>query len=321
MKQSLFAFLLANIGGLSDSVSSFWQQPAVIFLTGAFACLLLEAFLFQRRINTHEDDLKKLRAVMTDQANSAKLLIRRDLELSRANEKLHELDQAKSDFISIVAHQLRTPLSGVKWTLNMVISEGLGSLNVEQKAFLMKCYESNERLIVLINDMLSADRIDSDKLKYHLIPTQISDLMDNVLFEMTSIIAKKKLLITYLHKDRDLPQVLVDGEKMRAVIQNLLENAAKYTPVGGKITIDFKVVEPVLEISISDSGIGIPEADKKKIFSRFFRASNAVKVETDGSGLGLFIAQGIVDKHGGKIWFDSKVGEGTTFHFTIPISH
>lgn len=282
--------------------------------------LLLEAYIFRRKLSSHKAGLERLSKAVKDQENSAKLLIRRDLELTRANEKLRELDQAKSNFISIVAHQLRTPLSGVKWTLNMVLGGTLGPLTAEQKSFLMKCYESNERMIILINDMLGADRIDSDKLKYNFVPTQIFDLMDNVLFEMTSAIAKKKLNMSFAHKDRNLPKVLIDTEKMRAALQNLLENAVKYTLEGGSIEIDFSVLEGFLEVSIKDSGIGIPEEDKKNVFNRFFRAKNAVKVETDGSGLGLYIARGIIEKHGGKIWFDSLAGKGTTFYFTIPIS-
>ncbi len=264
-------------------------------------------------------DLEKLKKALADQQDSAKLLIRRDLELTRANEKLYQLDRAKSDFISIAAHQLRTPLSGVKWTLNMVLGETLGPLTIEQKSFLTKCYESNERMILLINDMLSADRIDSDKMKYHLVPTQILDLMDNVLFEMTALVAKKKILMSFVNKDRNLPKVLIDTEKMRAVLQNLLENALKYTSDSGKIEINSQVLDRFVEISIKDSGIGIPEEDKKNIFKRFFRAQNAIKIETDGSGLGLFIAKGIIEKHGGQISFESKEGQGTTFKFSVPI--
>jgi signal transduction histidine kinase len=264
--------------------------------------------------------LEKLQKAITEQQNAAKMLVRRDLELTRANEKLRELDQAKSNFISIVAHQLRTPLSGVKWTLNMVLSGTLGPLSLEQKSFLMKCYESNERMIILINDMLGADRIDSEKLRYHFVPTQILDLMDNVLFEMTSIINKKHLQMSFVNRGRELPQVFVDTEKMRAVLQNILENATKYTPDGGKIEINTKVAGEFVEISVKDSGIGIPIESKKNIFNRFFRANNATKIETDGSGLGLFIAQGIIEKHGGKIWFESEEGQGSTFYFTVPIS-
>ena len=269
---------------------------------------------------TNQTELEKLRRIVLEQDNSAKLLIRRDLELTRANEKLHELDQSKSNFISIVAHQLRTPLSGVKWTLNMVLDGSFGSLTTEQQSFLMKCYESNERMIILINDMLGADRIDSDKLKFNLVPTDISDLMDNVLFELTSEIKKKKLSITFINRDSGLPHVLIDTEKMRATLQNLLENAIKYNHEGGEIAVNFQEDGGFLEVSLSDTGIGIPDEEQKNIFNRFFRAKNAIKVETDGSGLGLYIAKGIVEKHGGKISFESRVGHGSVFRFTIPIS-
>jgi len=295
-------------------------QTLIIFAFAWAASLAFQALVFRRKSASHIADLDKLQKAIAEQENSAKMLIRRDLELTRANEKLHELDQSKSNFISIVAHQLRTPLSGVKWTLNMVLSGTLGSLSIEQKSFLMKCYESNERMIILINDMLGADRIDSEKLKYHLVPTQILDLMDNVLFEMTSLISKKKLQMSFVNKDRSLPQVLIDTEKMRAVLQNLLENAVKYTPDGGKVEINYKVVGDFIQVTIRDTGIGIPEDERKNIFNRFFRAKNAVKIETDGSGLGLFIAHGIIEKHGGKIWFESNQEGGTAFHFTIPIS-
>ena len=282
--------------------------------------LIIGTFIFRRTRNSYLSSLDKLKRSVEDQQNSARLLIRRDLQLARANEKLHELDQAKSSFISIVAHQLRTPLSGVKWTLNMILGETLGPLSVEQKSFLMKCYESNERMIILINDMLGADRIDSEKMKYRFIPTQILDLMDSVLFEMTAPVSKKKLSVTFENKDRNLPKVLIDTEKMRAALQNILENAVKYTLPGGKIEIGSRVSGKFVEISIKDDGIGIPEEEKKNIFKRFFRATNAIKVETDGSGLGLFIAKGIIDRHGGSLMFDSRVGHGSTFIFTVPIS-
>lgn len=266
-----------------------------------------------------KSDVEKLRKAVLEQKESAKLLIRRDLELTRANEKLHELDKAKSHFISIVAHQLRTPLSGIKWSLNMILGETLGPLTDEQRVFLKRCYESNERLIVLINDMLGADRIDSGKLKYHFKPTGLSNLIDNVLFETVPIVNDKKLEVAFAHKD-GLPQVFVDEEKISLAFQNILENAFKYTPKGGKVEINLEVDGEFIKISVKDYGIGIPEEEQKNVFSRFFRAKNAIKVETDGSGLGLFIAKGIIEKHGGKIWFESKEQEGTSFHFTVPIS-
>jgi len=255
----------------------------------------------------------------TDYNTGTKLLIRRDLELSRANEKLQKLDETKSNFISIVAHQLRTPLSGVKWTLSMLLSGDMGPLNNDQKTFLMKSYESNARMITLVNDMLIADGIQSGKVHYGFKHIDIVDLMDNVLFEVSPQALKRHISINYKNKFKNLPQAYVDPETMRAVLQNLLENAIKYTIEGGKIEIDVKVENDQLLVSITDNGIGIPKDQVKEIFTKFFRARNAVKQETDGSGLGLYIAKTIVEKNGGKIWFDSVVGEGSTFYFTVPL--
>lgn len=250
----------------------------------------------------------------------AKGLVRRDFELAQANEELRQLDLLKSEFVTVAAHQLRTPLSGLKWALDMFLRGDAGTLTSEQRNILLKSYENNDRMIRLVNDLLSVDRIDSGKLEYHFVPTQILEVMEDVLFEMTPSISKKKLEMSSVNKDRNLPQVPIDTEKMRSVLQNLLENAVKYTPLGGKVEINFQVVGGFVRISIKDSGIGILEEDKKNVFKRFFRAKNAVKVVPDGTGLGLFIAKGIIEKHGGKIWFESNVEGGTTFHFTLPIA-
>jgi len=298
----------------------FLANPITLFLTGAVFVLLAAVLTLGKKVTYYRTNVKKLEKVISDQESSGKMLIRRDLELTRANEKLSKLDKDKSEFISIAAHQLRTPLSGVKWTLNMVLGGTLGHITTEQKSFLMKCYESNERMIILINDMLGADRINSDKVKYRFAPTQIIDLVDSVLFEILSAISKKEIQVSFIGNNRDLPKVMIDTEKMRAVLQNLIENAVKYTFNKGKIEISFKAEGNFVELSIKDSGIGIPPEDKEKIFKRFFRAQNAMKVETDGSGLGLYIAKGIVEKHGGKIWLESKLGQGTTLYFTVPIA-
>ena len=232
-----------------------------------------------------KDRLIKLEQIASEYSTSIKLLVRRDLELSRANEKLQKFDEAKSNFISVVAHQLRTPLSGIKWTLNMILNGDMGELNNDQKTFLMKSYESNNRMITLVNDMLDADRIQSSKIHYGFRQINIMNLLDNILFEINPQATKKNISIEFKNKPENIPQAYADPKTMRAVFQNLLENAIKYTMNGGKIELDIKNKEEMLEISISDTGIGIPEDQKKNIFERFFRASNAIKLETDGSGL------------------------------------
>src|SRR3989344_360349 len=271
-------------------------------------------------IKRMKENIEKIEQVKNEYNTSTKLLIRRDLELSRANERLLKFDEVKSNFISVVAHQLRTPLSGVKWTLSMLLSGDLGPLSNEQRTFLMKSFESNTRMITLVNDMLVADHIQSGKVHYGFKHIDMVDLLDNFLFEMNSQVVKRRISIGYKNKFKDMPKVYVDPEKMRAVLQNLLENAIKYTIEGGKIEIDIKKEDSHLLISIADSGIGIPKDQEKDIFTKFFRASNAVKHETDGSGLGLYITKAIVEKKNGKIWFKSVFGKGSTFYFTVPLA-
>jgi len=262
----------------------------------------------------------ELSQLLQEQQRAAQMLVRRDAELTKANDRLRKLDEVKSNFVSVVAHQLRTPLSGIKWTLNLLINGDLGTLTDEQKTFLFKAYESNDRMISLVNDMLGADRIDSGKVRYALQPLQMLDLVDNVLFELLPQANARSLTVIFKHEPKDLPKVHVDPERIRAVFQNLLENAVKYSRVGGTLEITMKVVDTgFIEVKIADDGIGIPKDQQKNIFERFFRATNAVKTETDGSGLGLYIVKNIVEKHGGKIWFEGDEGKGVTFYFTLPI--
>src|SRR3989339_1164725 len=135
--------------------------------------------------------IKQLEELLKEQQQSARLLVRRDLELARANEKLQEFDEIKSNFISVVAHQLRTPLSGIKWTLNMLLNGDLGALNNDQKTFLMKSYESNNRMVTLVNDMLVADRIQLGKVQYGFKYINLIDLMDNILFEINPVASRR----------------------------------------------------------------------------------------------------------------------------------
>ncbi len=288
----------------------------VIFLF--VLAVILELYIFKTRILPYFLETDKIQKLLQAQELGARLLIRRDLELTQANEKLRELDTRKSEFLSVVAHQLRTPLSGIKWTLSMLLNGDLGVLTTDQRVFLMKGYESNQRMIALVEDMLNADRVGSGKYHYEYSSVQLLDLIDNVLYELVPLANKKNIKISYVNRHDHIPQVMIDADKVRQVVQNLMENAIKYTKKGGEIKIEPTVTaDNFVQVAVSDSGIGIPEDQKKNIFNRFFRAQNAVKLETDGSGLGLYIAKGIIEKHGGNLWFSSEEGKGSTFYFTV----
>lgn len=228
------------------------------------------------------------------------------------------IDKLKSDFISIAAHQLRTPLSAVKWIIKMVLDGDLGKLNEEQKKILLKGYQSNERIIVLVNDMLNVSRIEEGRFGYVFTNDDFLETLNIVLESLENQIKAKNIKFV-LEKPKVLPQIFFDKSKMTLVLQNLLENAVKYTPEYGKIIVSMELGNDFLKVKIKDNGVGIPEKDYSKLFSKFFRAENVIRMQTEGSGLGLFIVKNIIKKHGGEITFNSQEGIGTEFVFTIPL--
>ena len=251
---------------------------------------------------------------------SNQLLTQRKEELMLVNERLRELDKVKTEFISVAAHQLRTPLSAIKWTLSLLLEEDSKNLTPEQRSLIMKGYESNERIINLVNKMLIVTRIESGKAQYTFSLIHIEDLIDSVLIDFVGQSHVRNMKLEFEKSSAQLPYINIDSEKIREVLQNLIENALSYTQNGGRIALKAVLENNMVKVSVEDNGIGIPEHQQSSIFNKFFRADNAIKTQTDGSGLGLFIVKNIIEKHGGKIWFESILDKGTTFYFTLPLA-
>ncbi len=289
---------------------------------GGYISRLLRArdILLLEQITKEEGHIKRLEELTHEFDKSAKLLVRRDLELSGANEKLTQLDKMKSEIISVVAHQLRTPLSAIKWTLKILLDGDAGAVTPEQKDLLSKGFESNERMIALINDMLEVDRLESGKIKYNFVPVQFEEIVQDMIRSLLPLATAKNIRVEFSSPVELTPKIKLDPDKMRDLLQNLIDNAIKYTKNDSTVGVAVFMDNNELHLTVKDTGIGIPEDEKDKIFSRFFRAQNAVHTETDGSGLGLFIAQSVVKRHGGKIWFDSVLNQGTTFHVLLPFT-
>lgn len=234
--------------------------------------------------------------------------------------KIKKINEYKTEFVSLAAHQLRTPLTAVKWIIKMILDGDEGTLNNEQQNLLNKVYKSNERMIRLINNLLDVSKIEAGGLEYEFKKVDIGYILDIVIQEEKENIAQHNIKFN-LEKSEKIPQVYVDTEKIIIVFQNLLDNAIKYTPNYGSVKVKIENIKNnLLSIEIKDSGIGIPLTDQKKLFSKFFRASSAIKMETEGSGLGLFIAKNIIEKHGGQISISSKEGKGTKVCFTLPVN-
>lgn len=248
--------------------------------------------------------------------DSGKLLffigIERDLS------KIKAVDRMKTEFISLASHQLRTPLSAVKWFGKMLISGDAGKLNQRQKEYVDKIYEANDKEIKLVNSLLNVSRIESGKIL--IVPNQV-DLLDLV----STVMADFKLEIEKMGKrvslilDKKIPKVYIDGDLIRHVYANLISNAARYTKKRGRIVIKVYLSRNQVMTEVKDNGIGIPKGEQKRVFDKFFRASNALKKETDGNGLGLYLSKTIVESSGGKMGFRSSEGKGSTFWFTLPI--
>jgi len=229
------------------------------------------------------------------------------------------VERMKTEFVSIAAHQLRTPISAIKWTLRMILDGDLGPISDEQKDFLDKTYKSNERMINLINDLLNVTRIEEGRHLYNLVLVNLEEVVQNIASTYAEILAQKKLTLDFHKPPQSLPQAKIDVEKMSLVVSNLIENAIKYTPAGGTISVSVALDRQNLQVSVHDTGMGILKDQQDRIFTKYFRGSNAVRMETEGTGLGLFIAKNIVETHGGKIWFVSEANRGTTFAFTVPV--
>jgi PAS domain S-box-containing protein len=243
----------------------------------------------------------------------AKLIILHDI----TREKL--VERMKTEFVTLAAHQLRTPLSAIKWTLKLFLDGDLGELSQEQKNFLGNTYQSNERMIGLINDLLNVTRIEEGRYLYKQTLYNLAELVQMAVNSSKAEAERKKIKLEFRKPAEELPLVMIDVEKVNLSVQNLIDNALRYNKEGGEVLIFLDRKGNEIEFSITDNGIGIPKDQRERIFSKFFRANNAQKIDTEGSGLGLFIVKNIIEAHGGKIWFESEEGKGSTFHFTLPV--
>jgi len=229
------------------------------------------------------------------------------------------VERMKTEFVSIAAHQLRTPLSAIKWTLRMLLDGDFGEITKEQKDFISKSYKSNEEMITLINDLLDVTRIEEGRYIYKPILTEFEPIVQFVVNSYKEEIEKKKIKFEFKKPEKKLPQLILDVEKMRLALTNLVENAIRYNLLGGEVIISLKLGKKEIELSVKDTGVGIPKDQQERVFTKFFRGVNVLRMETEGSGLGLFIAKNIIEAHGGKIWFESEEGKGTTFFISLPV--
>jgi two-component system sensor histidine kinase VicK len=231
-----------------------------------------------------------------------------------------EIDKAKTEFVSLASHQLRTPLSTVNWYAEMLLSGDIGELNAKQKIYLDEVYRSNKRMVELVNALLDVSSLELGTFVIEPKSTDICKLARDVIHEQKPQIDVRKIKFQFsCHKNSLFMQA--DPKLLRMVMQNILSNSVKYTLPGGKIQLSILLVDKKnIQIKVSDTGYGIPRKQHGKIFTKLFRADNVREKDTDGTGLGLYIVKSIVEKSRGRIWFESpEKNKGTTFYVTLPI--
>lgn len=235
--------------------------------------------------------------------------------------KESEIDKAKTEFVSLASHQLRTPLSTINWYAEMLLAGDVGTLTKDQRQYLDEIYRGNQRMVELVNAMLNVSRIELGSFIIEPKPTDVLALARSVIAELKFQISEKKLTLKTSFA-KNLPTIPADQKLLRIVYQNLLSNAVKYTPSGGTITVTVTVDLAVDEliIKVQDTGYGIPKAQQDKIFTKLFRADNVREKSAEGTGLGLYLVKSIVDHVGGRVWFQSKENKGSTFYATLPLS-
>jgi PAS domain S-box-containing protein len=244
---------------------------------------------------------------------------------------LREIDRAKSEFVSLASHQLRTPLSTINWYAEMLENGDAGPLNEKQHEFLKEISIGSERMVVLVNALLNVSRLELGHLSVNPSPTDLTILAKAVIGELRPIVEKNHLTVIENYEE-GLPKINVDPKLISIVFQNLLTNSVKYTKESGNIEVSIGLrragdvlgergvsTDSVL-VMVKDNGIGIPENKRNAVFTKLFRADNARERDQDGTGLGLYIVKEIVNLVGGSVWYDSKVDVGTTFYVLLPLA-
>jgi signal transduction histidine kinase len=234
-------------------------------------------------------------------------------------EKLAETNRLKSEFVSIVSHQLRSPINAIKWSVEF-LNKHTGKIDSIEAKYLDLIEQNNTKMLKLVTDLLNVSRLDKGEIQFKNEPVEIDTLIRKVAKSLEPLAASRNVKIK-LDLDENLQQVKGDELYLNIVINNFIDNAIKYSKdKGGKVRVRARQEDSRIRVEVEDEGVGIGEKDKKLIFSKFFRGSNAKQEQIDGTGLGLFIGQSIIKNLGGKISFHSKLGEGTTFWFTLPVA-
>jgi signal transduction histidine kinase len=292
---------------------SIWRTPSFLFiLLGIITMSSMTATYFiSNKYNSPE-------IVIISECLIAVFIFSIGNYIIKGFEQVALLNKMKSEFISVASHQLRTPLSAMKWEIELLLSKLKEGLTPKQLEMIDKMSRSNERMIRLVNDLLDVIRLEQGRFSLLKEDLNLVDLIKEVIDDMAYLTKANNVKIEFLPGSKAL-EIKGDKKRIKMVVENLISNAVKYSLNGGNVKILVEIKKDSHIVSIEDEGVGIPQKQQSHVFEKFFRSDNVIKYQTDGTGLGLYIAKKIVEQSGGKIWFKSKENIGSIFCFSLPV--
>lgn len=289
-----------------------WQSPSFLFILMGFIIIMAMTGVYFAARNYDSPEIFVLSEFLV-----VIVLFTVGNVLIRGVEQIAHANKMKTEFVSIASHQLKTPLAAVNWEIELLAAKYSTGLSPKQLEIIDEIGKANAKMGRLVNDLLDVARIDQGRLALRKETVDVAAVVKEVL-DSNSILARAHNVNLDINAQRDLPLIVGDRQHLVVVLDNLISNAIKYIGNGSRVEALVRERNGMVEVSIKDDGVGIPKLQQGKLFQKFFRSDNSVRNQTEGTGLGLYIAKNIIKQSGGKMWFSSEEGKGSTFSFALP---
>jgi signal transduction histidine kinase len=300
------------LGQLTEATTNMSQGNLNQKVNTSYLLFRDEITILSENFNAMAENLRESYASLEERVEQ------RTQELAEARDEAVEANRSKSEFISVVSHELKLPMTSIKGYSDLMLAGTTGQLNENQVAFLTTIRNNVNRMATLVSDLADISRIESGNLRIEPRSVPVWDVIDEVV-TLTHTQVKQKNQTVTVQIPQELPKAWCDRNRLAQILTNLISNANKYTPEGGAILVEAICTEDKIQIKIQDNGLGMTPEDQQKLFSKFFRSVDEKIREAPGTGLGLSITKNLIELQGGKVWFESEFRKGTTFYFTVPI--